>query len=136
MNENLKNNDFVDDELRGLFQSFNPELNQDAEFLQKLERNMNLLDMAAKYNAKFKKENRLSAALAALGGFVAGVISTLIMPFIVTKVIAFSSGFTNVVYSIDPLVTSIISWVMVGAVTFFTTSLLYTALSKSSTEGL
>ena len=130
MTENKNDINFSDDDLRGLFENFNPELNPDKEFLHRFEKNIDMLDKAAEYGAMSKAAARKNAAWAALGGFIAGIISTLLMPYIVNIIMNLLPAQTFEISGLLPGI-SILSWIFVGAITLITTILIYSSLNES-----
>lgn len=71
-----------DDKLKDIFMEFNPELSSSFQFMTKLKKNMEAMEIVRQYNAAQKKRNRWAVAIAGVSGFAMGVIMTMMFPFI------------------------------------------------------
>lgn len=71
-----------DDKIKGLFQGFQPEFSSDMDFMSRLQRSMDAVESVRRQNLALQKRNKLAVAIAALSGFVLGVIMTLLFPII------------------------------------------------------
>lgn len=71
-----------DDKIRDLFRTFQPELTSECGFLSRLEDKMKAIDMVKRQIADMRRRNRIAVAVAAVSGFVVGVVLTLLMPMI------------------------------------------------------
>lgn len=71
-----------DDKLKDLFSGFEPELSSSVQFMTKLEKNMEAVEIVKQHNLMLKKRNRQAVLIAAACGFVAGVIFTLLFPLV------------------------------------------------------
>lgn len=71
-----------DDKIRDLFRTFQPELTSERGFLSRLEDKMKAIDMVKRQIADMRRRNRIAVAVAAVSGFVVGVVLTLLMPMI------------------------------------------------------
>ncbi len=71
-----------DDKIKELFSDFKPELSSSFEFMTKLQRNMEAVEIVKQHQAALKKRNRMAVAIAAVCGFAMGVILTLLFPLI------------------------------------------------------
>lgn len=130
MTENKKDINFSDDDIRGLFENFNPELNPDKEFMYKFERNLELMEMAAQYGVKEKTDSKKKAAWAAFGGFVAGIVSSLSMPVVIEFANKHISSIPDLAaYANLPVITTI-AWILAGGITILTTLLIYSYSSS------
>lgn len=70
------------DGLKDLFAGFRPELGSDARFMDRLLDRMDAIETVRRENAALRRSNRTAMAIAATAGFIAGVIFTLLFPFI------------------------------------------------------
>lgn len=66
------------DKIKDLFTDFNPELSSDAQFMSRLQRNMEMAELVKRQSAVFRKRNKTAVVVAALSGFVVGVLMTMI----------------------------------------------------------
>ena len=71
-----------DDKIKDLFGSFQPQLSSDALFLSGLKKHMEAVELVKRHAAAMRRRNRIAVAVAALSGFVTGVIFTLLMPLL------------------------------------------------------
>ena len=71
-----------DDKIKDLFKEFDPELSSSFQFMTKLKRNMEAVEIVRQYNASVKRRNKLAVAIAATCGFAMGVLTTWLLPFI------------------------------------------------------
>lgn len=74
--------DQTDDKLRQLFESSIPEFTPSGEFLKRIERNIEAVDLVRKNQAAIVVKSRRAAFLSGMAGFICGVILTLLYPFI------------------------------------------------------
>jgi hypothetical protein len=79
-----------DDKLRNLFNDFQPELSSSSQFMTKLQKNMEMVEILKQHDIALKKRNKLAVVIAAVSGFVMGVILTLLFPLITNWVSTFS----------------------------------------------
>lgn len=68
------------DELKDIFSGFDPELSSGPEFMERLKRNMDAVDLVRSHNAAIRRRSRKAVAIAAVCGFFAGVLLTLALP--------------------------------------------------------
>lgn len=69
-----------DNDIRNLFSSYNPQLSSDAQFMERLERSLNSVEMVRKRNVARIRQSRIAAGIAAVAGFAAGMVCTMAMP--------------------------------------------------------
>jgi hypothetical protein len=79
-----------DDKLRNLFNDFQPELSSSSQFMAKLQKDMEMVEILKQHDIALKKRNKLAVVIAAVSGFVMGVILTLLFPLIGDWVSTFS----------------------------------------------
>lgn len=75
-------NNMDDDKLKSLFAGFDPELSSDSLFLSRLECNLDSVEDIKRQTAGFRARTRRAVALAALAGFVVGVLFSLALPYL------------------------------------------------------
>ncbi len=71
-----------DDKIKDLFGSFEPELSSDFQFMTKLQHNMEAVELVKRQSAATHRRNKIAVIVAALSGFVTGVLLTLLFPLI------------------------------------------------------
>lgn len=72
--------DKENDELRSLFDAFDPGLSPGADFMRRLDRNIERVEVIKEHQRELRRRGRLAVTLAALAGFVAGALLTLAVP--------------------------------------------------------
>ena len=72
----------ADDKIKDIFKEFDPELSSSFQFMIKLKRNMEAVEIVRQYNASVKRRNKLAVAIAAACGFAMGILTTWLLPFI------------------------------------------------------
>lgn len=71
-----------EDKLKDIFKDFNPDLSSDNDFMSRLERSMDAVEIVKRQNAEIHRRSKRAIAIAALAGFVAGVVMTILQPYI------------------------------------------------------
>ncbi len=71
-----------DDKLKELFSDFQPDLSSDFQFMKRLERNMEAVELVKRRSEAVRKRNKIAVVVAAFSGFVVGVILTLLYPLV------------------------------------------------------
>lgn len=106
-----------DENLKNMFNRYDPELSSDSLFMDKLRRNLNSVEIIRQENAKARSRNKRAVAIAASVGFVVGVLFSLALPYVGDAV----NGIMNMLPqgAISYLLAEnyqLISWVIIGAV--------------------
>ena len=71
-----------DDKLKNIFSEYNPDLQSDDMFMERLHRNLKAIESVRQNTRELRRHNRLAVVAAAITGFVAGVILTVSFPYI------------------------------------------------------
>jgi tetrahydromethanopterin S-methyltransferase subunit F len=71
-----------DNQIKELFNAFEPELGATSPFMARLQRNMKAVEWVKQHQQDLKRRNRVAVAIAACCGFAMGVIFTLLFPVI------------------------------------------------------
>ena len=71
-----------DDKLRQLFENFEPELTSDVQFINRLERKLNTVELIVKHNEEVRTRNKKAVAIAACVGFIVGFLFSLALPYL------------------------------------------------------
>ena len=105
-----------DDKLKELFQGFRPDVADDKLFLQRLQKNMDAVEMVRRQVAALRRRSRIAVVLAALCGFAMGVILTLLFPLIRDTVSSFNISISG--YGIFDIHVNwqIIGWIVMAGV--------------------
>lgn len=110
-----------DDKLKSLFSNFEPELSSDFQFMNKLQRNLNSVEIIKQHTAEVRSRNKKAVAIAAFIGFIVGFLFSLSLPYLGDAVSnwqltlpensmlnTFANNFT------------IIAWTVIGGTSVFT----------------
>ena len=106
-----------EDKLKDLFKSYDPELSSSRVFLERLERNLNVVELIHRDNASVLKRNRIAVAIASVAGFITGVVFSLLLPYIEVFVNYLLSSLLSAFRLPDVLYgNQVVSWLLVGAI--------------------
>ncbi len=101
-----------DNQLQRIFDAYNPELTSTADFMQRLNRELNAVEIIKQRNDANLRATKISALIACVVGFIMGAILSLMQPVI-------CNAFLNlqVFMSLQAASINIISWCAVGLAT-------------------
>lgn len=71
-----------DNKLKSLFSDFEPELSSDVQFMHKLQRNLNSVEMIKQHTAEVRSCNKKAVVIAAVVGFIVGFLLSLSLPYL------------------------------------------------------
>ncbi len=118
-----------DEKIKDIFKEFDPELSSSFQFITKLQKNMEAMEIVRQYNETQKRRNKWAVAIAGICGFAMGVIMTLLLPFITDWVASISFAL-----SLPPTLNfAYIVWLLVATVSVLTTVSVYEIALKSIT---
>jgi hypothetical protein len=109
-----------DDKLRNLFNDFQPELSSSSQFMTKLQKNMEMVEILKQHDIALKKRNKLAVVIAAVSGFVMGVILTLLFPLIGDWVSTVSVSLPHLYISHLTIDYSFVAWIVIAGVCIIT----------------
>ena len=69
-----------DDNIKKLFEDFNPELSSRLDFMARLERNLDAVEIVKQHNSASHKAGRRIAVMSGLAGVVVGLLLAMVMP--------------------------------------------------------
>lgn len=121
-----------EDKIKQLFDNYSPELSSDTRFMERLERNIEVIETIRRQNRTALRRNRFSMLAAGISGFVAGVIFTLCYPFITGAIAALGNSLPQVPF-LSGEYTNISAWIIIGMLTLIITAVTYD-LSASSAK--
>ena len=106
-----------DDKLKSLFAEFQPELSSDRQFMNRLERNMESVEIVKRRGEEMRARNRRAVTVAAVVGFVVGFLFSLTLPYLSGVVAGWQLTLPEEsVTSVLADWFAVISWVVIGAV--------------------
>ncbi|MDE5839830.1 MAG: hypothetical protein K2H49_02810 [Muribaculaceae bacterium] len=109
-----------EDKLKDLFNDFEPELSSSFQFLSKLEKNMESVEIIRQHNAALKRRNKIAVAIAAMCGFTMGVILTLISPLIENKLSSMSISLPLIHISRLTVDYNFMAWIVIATASVLT----------------
>ncbi len=71
-----------DEKFKELFDSFQPELSSDNDFMSKLQDSLDKVEIIRQHNSELQRRSKKIGFAAAIAGFVTGVLFTLLLPSI------------------------------------------------------
>lgn len=110
-----------DKDLQKLFQAFQPDLSSDSGFMSTLLANMQKVELLKRQQEVARRQNRIAVAVAAVTGFIAGVVFMLILPYISGGLAFAAKQFApsmRIFASITDIL-PVLSWIIVGIATVF-----------------
>lgn len=109
-----------DDKLKSLFANFEPELSSDFRFMNKLQRNLNSVEMIKQHNAEVRARSKKAVAIAAVVGFIVGFMFSLSLPYLTDAVSNWQLTLpSESVMNVFANNFSIIAWLVIGGTSVF-----------------
>lgn len=71
-----------EDTLKDIFKNYEPELSSRMDFMNRLERNLDAVELIHKENAKAMKRNKLAVTVASATGLITGIVFSILMPYL------------------------------------------------------
>ena len=68
------------DKLKELFRGFDPDVSSESTFMMKLEHSLNSVEIVKRHSEEMESRHRKAVAMAAVVGFVAGFLCSLLLP--------------------------------------------------------
>lgn len=112
-----------ENEIKELFARFEPEMAPDFEFMNRLEQNLDSVELIRQRSAQLRARSRRALHIAACAGFLVGVLTTLAIPHIAALLAALHLPF-------QPL----LPWLTVAAFTALTALTTYDLTVGSPTR--
>lgn len=109
-----------DDKLKSLFSNFEPELSSDFLFMNKLQRNLNSVELIKQHTAEVRSRSRKAVAIAAIVGFIVGFLFSLSLPYLSEAVSNWQLTLpSESVMNIFANNFTIIAWLVIGGTSVF-----------------
>ena len=109
-----------DNRLRDNFKDYNPDLSSDFSFMQTLERNLDKVEIVRRHNVEIHRRARIAVFVAAVAGFVTGVIFMLFMPNLTAFSARLVDGMARMFEPISLIQSfSILPWLMTAFASVF-----------------
>ncbi len=119
-----------DDRLRDIFREFDPELSSSFQFMTRLQKNMEAVEIVKQYHAAQKRRNRWAVAIAGVAGFAVGVIMTLLFPLITEWIASFNFTIPLPHSSALNFDFKYLAWLLVAMVSVFTAVSVYSLVGS------
>lgn len=71
-----------DDKFKSLFSNFDPELSSDTQFMGRLERNLNSVEIIKQHIAESRSRNKKAVTIGVVVGFIVGFLFSLSLPYL------------------------------------------------------
>ncbi len=110
-----------DDKLKNIFHDFDPVISSDIRFMDKLQRNLNAVEIVRQQNRMMLARNKRAVVIAAMAGFLVGLIFSFALPYIGDMIAGLRP--TLDVGSVGYILADnyqLITWLIIGAVSVFT----------------
>lgn len=110
-----------DDKLKSMLTNFEPELSSDFKFMSKLERSLNSVEILKQHAAEVRSRNKKAVVLAAVLGFIVGMLFSLSLPYLSSAVAEWQLSLPG-----DSMLNAladnfrIISWIAIGGTSVLT----------------
>lgn len=109
-----------DDKLKSLFSNFEPELSSDFQFMNKLQRNLNSVELIKQHTAEVRSRSRKAVAIAAIVGFIVGFLFSLSLPYLTDAVSNWQLTLpSESVMNVFANNFTIIAWLVIGGTSVF-----------------
>lgn len=109
-----------EDKFKTLFSDFEPELTSDFQFMNRLRRNLNSVELIKRRNAEARIRSKKAVVIAAVVGFIVGFLFSLSLPYLAEAVsnwrLALPGGSALIALA-DNFAT--IAWLVIGATSVF-----------------
>lgn len=101
-----------DKDIKKLFDNFNPRLSADDDFMARLSRKLDEVEVVKQRNSAYSRFNRHAAVIATIAGFVSGVAASVVVP----RLRVFFSVFFETGNIADISLPQFFSWLAVAGV--------------------
>ena len=109
-----------DDKLKYLFSNFEPALSSDFLFMNKLQRNLNSVELIKQHTAEVRSRSRKAVAIAAIVGFIVGFLFSLSLPYLTDAVSNWQLTLpSESVMNVFANNFTIIAWLVIGGTSVF-----------------
>ncbi|TGG39309.1 hypothetical protein [Duncaniella freteri] len=109
-----------DDKLKSLFSNFEPELSSDFLFMNKLQRNLNSVELIKQHTAEVRSRSRKAVAIAAIVGFIVGFLFSLSLPYLTDAISNWQLTLpSESVMNVFANNFTIIAWLVIGGTSVF-----------------
>ena len=109
-----------DDKLKSLFSNFEPELSSDFLCMNKLQRNLNSVELIKQHTVEVRSRSRKAVAIAAIVGFIVGFLFSMSLPYLSEAVSNWQLTLpSESVMNVFANNFTIIAWLVIGGTSVF-----------------
>lgn len=112
---NSTHNKMETDDLKTLFDNFNPELSDSKKFMDTISKQLRAMDVVKAEARAMRSMNRKAVAVAAAAGFVAGVLFTLLVPLAANWLSSIILGLKHASVEQTSTISSTLCWLIAAA---------------------
>ncbi|MDE6022979.1 MAG: hypothetical protein K2G13_05695 [Muribaculaceae bacterium] len=107
-----------EDIIKEIFNDYEPELSSRMDFINRLERNLDAVELIHKENAIAMKRNKLAVAVASAAGFTSGIIFSLLIPYINQLISEISSRISTDIQLLNKIADyqHVAMWLIIGGI--------------------
>lgn len=107
-----------EDTLKDIFKNYEPELSSRMDFMNRLEKNLDSVELIHKENANAMKRNRLAVIAASASGFISGILFSLLIPFINQFISELCSRITTDIQLLNKIADyqQVAMWLIIGGI--------------------
>lgn len=107
-----------EDTLKDIFKNYEPELSSRMVFMNRLEKNLDAVELIHKENANAMKRNRLAVIAASASGFISGILFSLLIPFINQFISELCSRITTDIQLLNKIADyqQVAMWLIIGGI--------------------
>lgn len=107
-----------EDTLKDIFKNYEPELSSRMDFMNRLEKNLDAVELIHKENANAMKRNRLAVIAASASGFISGILFSLLIPFINQFISELCSRITTDIQLLNKIADyqQVAMWLIIGGI--------------------
>ena len=106
-----------EDKLRDLFEGYDPNMDSGRIFIERLEHNLDSVELIHEQNAKAVRRNKIAVFVASIAGFLTGLLFSSLLPYLE----AFMSGLelkikinTDIIEIADYY--HVLTWIIIGGI--------------------
>lgn len=111
-----------------LFDNYKPRMSSGEEFASSLFKVLDAVETVRSENLELKRRNRISAFIASIAGFLMGVITTFLYPYINLFIINIIAGFSFNSVNLNPGIeeaSRVLTWASIGILSVMTALSVY-----------
>lgn len=105
-----------DEKIKQLFSNFQPRLSSSAEFMERLQKNMEIVEAFRQYNITLRRRNRVAVVIAAVCGFVFGIITMQLLNPLVSLLSEFTLSLPYLHLTSISINTNVFAWILIAGV--------------------